>query len=212
MEWISGWIQGIIIAVIIGTIIEMILPEGNCKKYIKVVIGVYILFSIVSPVITKVTGNDFKIANIFELDEYIEASTSNGHQDLNMGQEEQIRNIYENSLKNDMQEKIKAKGYEVIKISLEIENNEQYTLKNITLSLKKQIEKKQTTQNNKQNSVNRIQNVDKVQIQIENTNQNNKELENNSNKEEQLSSKEQKELKQYLSSTYQIEEKNININ
>lgn len=54
MNWISNWIQGIIIAVIIGTIIEMLLPEGNCKKYVKVVIGVYILFSIVSPVITKV--------------------------------------------------------------------------------------------------------------------------------------------------------------
>ena len=48
MNWISNWIQGIIIAVIIGTIIEMLLPEGNCKKYVKVVIGVYILFSIFS--------------------------------------------------------------------------------------------------------------------------------------------------------------------
>ena len=35
MEWVSGWIQGIIIAVIISTIIEMILPEGNSKKYIN---------------------------------------------------------------------------------------------------------------------------------------------------------------------------------
>ena len=61
MEWVSGWIQGIIIAVIISTIIEMILPEGNSKKYIKVVIGVYILFSIVSPVISKVTGNSFNL-------------------------------------------------------------------------------------------------------------------------------------------------------
>ena len=212
MEWISGWVQGIIIAVIIGTIIEMILPEGNSKKYIKVVIGVYILFSIVSPVITKVTGNDFKIANVFELDEYIEASTSNSYQDLNKGQEEQIRNIYQNSLKNDMKEKIKAKGYDVVEINLDIENNEQYTLKKITLRLKKQIEKEETIENNNQNLVSSVENVNKIQIQIENTNQKNKELENNQNKEEQLSNKEQKEIKQYLSNTYEIEEKNININ
>ena len=44
MEWISDWVQGIIVAVIIVTIIEMILPNGNSKKYIKVVIGIYIIF------------------------------------------------------------------------------------------------------------------------------------------------------------------------
>jgi len=35
MEFITSWVQGIIIAVIIGTIIEMLLPNGNSKKYIK---------------------------------------------------------------------------------------------------------------------------------------------------------------------------------
>ena len=72
MEWVSSWIQGIIIAVIISTIIEMILPEGNSKKYIKVVIGVYILFSIVSPVISKVTGTSFQVSDMFIIDHYIE--------------------------------------------------------------------------------------------------------------------------------------------
>ena len=47
MEWISHWAETIIVAVIIGTIIEMILPSGNSKKYIKTVIGVYILFTII---------------------------------------------------------------------------------------------------------------------------------------------------------------------
>ena len=74
MNWISNWIQGIIIAVIIGTIIEMLLPEGNCKKYVKVVIGVYILFSIVSPVITKVTGSEFRVSDIYDINTYIEVS------------------------------------------------------------------------------------------------------------------------------------------
>ena len=72
MNWISGWIQGIIIAVIIGTIIEMLLPDGNCKKYVKVVIGVYILFSIVSPVITKVTGNEFRVSDIYDIKKYLQ--------------------------------------------------------------------------------------------------------------------------------------------
>lgn len=55
ISFISSWTQGIIVSVIIASIIEMILPDGNSKKYVKVVIGVFILFSIVSPVINKFT-------------------------------------------------------------------------------------------------------------------------------------------------------------
>ena len=40
MEWVNSWIQGIIIAVIISTIIEMILPQGNCKKYINMLFNI----------------------------------------------------------------------------------------------------------------------------------------------------------------------------
>ena len=94
MGWVSNWIQGIIIAVVISTIVEMILPEGNSKKYIKVVIGVYILFSIVSPVISKVTGNSFQVSDILNIDEYIEASSSNTYQNLEQSQEQQIKEIY----------------------------------------------------------------------------------------------------------------------
>ena len=137
MEWVNSWIQGIIIAVIISTIIEMILPQGNCKKYIKVVIGVYILFTIVSPVITKLSGNNFSLSNIIDLDEYVQASSSNTQEELEANQEEQIKNIYIDSLKNDMTEKIKSKGYEIISIYLEIADDEQYTLKQIDLSLQK---------------------------------------------------------------------------
>ena len=44
----------IVIAVIISTIIEMILPSNKNKKYIQMVIGVYVLFNIISPIISLV--------------------------------------------------------------------------------------------------------------------------------------------------------------
>lgn len=205
MEWVSNWIQGIIIAVIISTIVEMVLPEGNCKKYIKVVIGVYILFSIISPVINKVTGNNFKLANIFDLDEYIETSSSNTYQNVNNAQEKQIKEIYQNSLKNDMKEKIKAKGYKVINIFVDIEDNEQYTINEISLRLEKREEQEEV-----QNTQSNIQEVEKVTIQIGDKEQN--EISEENNTQEKLSSIEKKELKQYLSNIYEIEEKKININ
>ena len=167
MEWVNSWIQGIIIAVIISTIIEMILPQGNCKKYIKVVIGVYILFTIVSPVITKLSGNNFSLSNIIDLDEYVQASSSNTQEELEANQEEQIKNIYIDSLKNDMTEKIKSKGYEIISIYLEIADDEQYTLKQIDLKKKKIGNDSGEQEQEDSSMVNQIAAVNEVEIKVE---------------------------------------------
>lgn len=140
MEWISSWIQGIIIAVIIGTIIEMILPEGNSKKYIKVVIGIYILCSIISPVITKITKKEIHLSNVLNLEEYIETSNSKAYENLNNNQDTQIRTIYEEQLKQDMKEKIASKGYEVLNIYLRIANDKQYTIERVEINVRKQNE------------------------------------------------------------------------
>lgn len=197
MNWISDWIQGIIIAVVIGTIIEMILPDGNCKKYVKVVIGVYILFSIISPVITKITGNEFRVSDIFDIDTYIETSTHESQTKVETKQQDQIKQIYITNLKEDIKQKLKSKNYEVTSISVEIENNEQYTLKSMNL---------QVTQKEQTNSENReIQNVNEIKINIGNNSE-------SLTKDVKISSKEQKELKEYLSGIYNLEEKNININ
>lgn len=196
MNWISNWIQGIIIAVIIGTIIEMLLPEGNCKKYVKVVIGVYILFSIVSPVITKVTGSEFRVSDIYDINSYIEASTKSTQDYAEINKENQIKQIYETNLKKDMKQKIEEKGYKVKSIFLELTNDEQYTLKkiNISLSLKEQ--------NTEENDV-KI--VNEIQISVADNNE-------NQTDDVKISYKEQENLKTYLSSVYNLDKKDININ
>lgn len=194
MNWISGWIQGIIIAVIIGTIIEMLLPDGNCKKYVKVVIGVYILFSIVSPVITKVTGNEFRVSDIYDINTYIEVSAKSSQENIENSQPNQIKQVYITNLKNDMKQKIQEKGYSVKSLTLEISNDEQYTLKKIFA----QVSKRKNEENNEVKSVNEIN------ITISNTTENIEE-------DISISTKEQNDLKAYLSGIYNLEEKNINI-
>ena len=53
MDFISNWAGELVVALIIVTIIEMLLPENKTKKYVKTVIGVYIIFCIISPFINK---------------------------------------------------------------------------------------------------------------------------------------------------------------
>ena len=143
ISWISSWAQGIIMAVIIGAIIEMILPEGNSKKYVKIVIGVYVLFTIISPVISKITGKTIQVSDILELNKYIEETENNSklYVTLDEDNSNNIKDIYESSLRNDIKAKIEAKGYNAKNIKLEIEDDEEYTLKKIDIEIYKNMEK-----------------------------------------------------------------------
>ena len=175
VEFLSSWAGNITVSVIIATIIEMILPEGKNRKYIKTVIGVYILFIILSPIITKISGQEIDMQNIFEGYEItaIEASSLNT--------EESIKEIYLNNLKTDITSKLKQRGYEVLQIQVEIEENYE-KINKIIVSLKKA-----------ENST-----IKKVEI--------------GKQEAEKLTTSEIKEIKEYLSTTYDVQEKNITVN
>ena len=51
ISFLSSWAEQVILAVIIATILELILPNSKNKKYVQMVIGVYVLFNIISPII-----------------------------------------------------------------------------------------------------------------------------------------------------------------
>ena len=197
ISWISSWAQGIIMAVIIGAIIEMILPEGNSKKYVKIVIGVYVLFTIISPVISKITGKTIQVSDILELNNYIEETENNSklYVTLDEDNSNNKKDIYESSLRNDIKAKIEAKCYNAKNIKLEIEDDEEYTLKKIDIEIYKNMEK------NKKD-IETIQNVD-INISQKST---------ENDMQEKLSEKDKRKLKDYLSGVYEIDEKNININ
>lgn len=200
IDWISTWAQSIIIAVIIATIIEMILPSGSSKKYIKVVTGVYILFTIISPVITKFTGKTLAVSDILELDSYVnEIKQKEVSQNLLAeNNSSSIKDIYTANLKSDIKNKLKQKGYNANNIVLTVGDDENYTLNKIELDIEKLKEDKQ--------EVNKIEAVNKIDITISNT-----VVENNNNKSS-ISDKEKEKIKQYLSSVYEIDEKDILVN
>lgn len=200
IDWISTWAQSIIIAVIIATIIEMILPSGSSKKYIKVVTGVYILFTIISPVITKFTGKTLAVSDILELDSYVnEIKQKEVSQNLLAeNNSSSIKDIYTANLKSDIKNKLKQKGYSANNIVLTVGDDKNYTLNKIELDIEKIKEDKQ--------EVNEIEAVNKINITISNT-----VVEKNNNKSS-ISDKEKEKIKQYLSSVYEIDEKDILVN
>ena len=215
IDFVSSWAQGIIVAVIIATMIEMIAPEGNSKKYIKVVIGIYVLFQIINPVLEKVTNKSFAISSIVDLEDYaskIENNQTIG-QKLEMTNQSNIQDIYIEGVKADIKSKIEEKGYFVRDIQIEIEKDrEGYPLKKIQLNLEKEKkveEIKEDTTEEEQNStrimINEIMNI---QIMVHKDKEEQREEVDTDKK---LTTKEIKDLREYLSDIYEINAKYINI-
>ncbi len=198
ISWLKNWAEGIIIAVIIGTIIEMIVPEGNNKKYIKIVIGVYIMFCIISPVITKITSKEVT----FLLDDYEDYyKKNNTYEELNKNFEEtneyKIEEIYQQKLIEDIKVKLSQKGYKVNNVELLISTNDE-DYGSIT---KIDIELNVNNKNDEKKTSNKIK---KVEISI------------NSNKSTEKSTKvdipNADKLKEYLSDEYGVKTADILIN
>ena len=109
INFLSTWAEQIIIAVIIATIIELILPNNKNKKYIQMVIGIYILFNIISPVI--------KNKEEFSIDKYkIEDNTvSSGYVLDQSSMNKRLEKIYLEELEKNVKSKFQEKGFTVSK-------------------------------------------------------------------------------------------------
>ena len=192
---INSWAQGIISAVIITTIIEIILPEGNNKKYIKVILGIYILFSVIYPVINSISDKSINLDTVIkstskQMEKYEKNSVA-------IETNSYIENTYKNNLTKNITDNLEEKGYKLINLNLYIEtqNEEKYgQINNIVLEIEKQ-NKKENAQDNKINEVNIVVSSKKTEEKIE-----------------PISDDEIKNLKEYFVNSYSIEKERIHIN
>ena len=50
VTYISSWARQVIVSVVVAIILEMILsPNSKSTKYIKTVIGIYVVYAIIAP-------------------------------------------------------------------------------------------------------------------------------------------------------------------
>lgn len=53
IDFLNTWAEKIALSVIVISILEMLIPNNKMKKYIRVVMGIFILFNIISPLIEE---------------------------------------------------------------------------------------------------------------------------------------------------------------
>ncbi|MBQ9658005.1 MAG: stage III sporulation protein AF [Clostridia bacterium] len=187
IEFLSKWAGQLTVAVVIATLIEMILPNGKNKKYIKMVIGIYIIFCIISPFLKNdISFSEYKIENV--IDNY-----SKSKENVNQtSMDKRLEELYIEELQKDIAEKLKKKGFVVKKCKIEASLNATSDDAGIN-KIELKVEKKVTNGDN-------VQKIDEIEIGI-----------SSQNKESNTNEADIKTIKDFLSDEYEIDQSNIKI-
>ena len=205
IEILSSWAKGLGITIVIVSIFEMLLPNNNTKKYIRIVLGVFVIFNIIAPLIKN--KEIFNLDNI-DLEQYQTVEKGAVNQ---TSMNERIKVLYAEELEKDITKKVKEKGYSVekCKVNVQISDNEEDTkINKIKLVIKKDKEKIQEKENTENKIITEIQKIKKVDTRV----QTNKTDGNKEAVSEKIDKAEIQNIKKFLIEEYGVNEKCLEIN
>lgn len=211
IEFLSSWAKGLGVTIVIVSILEMLLPNNKTKKYIKMVLGVYVIFNIIAPIIQN--------KEIFDLDEtdlsdYQTRETSTIDQ---TSMDERIKELYIQELEKDITKKVKEMGYEVTKckVDAQISDKEEETkINKIKLNIEKlREEQKEEEQEGSAEDkiVSEIQKIKKVDTTVE-IEKNEEATENEKEDTVTITKVDVQNVKKFLIEEYGVNEKCLEIN
>ena len=168
IKFLSDWVEQITIAVIIVSIFELILPNGKIKKYIKVVLGVYLIFSFISPFVDKnklynIQGDLQNNIEIIENNSILSTESKTVAESNTISQNKmnyRIEKIYIEQLKKEITSKIKDEGYVVSKCEVKVDDNKNTK---IDLKIKKNTKKENLNETKAEKTEENTINIEKIE-------------------------------------------------
>ena len=106
MEILFNWLLGVVGIVLIGVLVDLILPEGEMQKYIKAIFSIFVVFVMISPLLSididkinfdKFVYNDVSINEKFLID---------------------YNEKYCSSLKTNLENTLKIRGYDGCEVEI----------------------------------------------------------------------------------------------
>ena len=201
IDFLSSWAKTLSLSVIIVSILEMLLPNNKTKKYIRMVMGIYILFNIVSPFMKSVQASSVENFSFENYTNNITVQTKNNQSSM----DKRLEQLYIEQLEKDIKTKITIKGYDVIKcvVNAVITGDEKNAgIKKVVLKIKKNeanlVEDKKEVE---EKLIDEVQKIKKVNISNQNK--------NNSN---EITDADINNLKKFLKEEYGVEDKCLKIN
>lgn len=139
INFLSSWVKNLSLALIVVSILEMLLPNNKTKKYIKMVMGLYILFSIIAPFVNNSNVLNFNIEDVYsnyskEISSTSATSTTGEVNQTSM--DDRLNKLYKEQLESDITQKVEEKGYDVRKCKVEAHVSESDTgIESITIEI-----------------------------------------------------------------------------
>ncbi len=205
IEVLSLWAKNLGVTIVIVSILEMLLPNNKTKKYIRMVLGIFLLFNIISPLIQN--KEKFNLSEI-DFSKYETTETTIIDQ---KSMDERIKELSETELEKDIVKKIEEKGYKVLKCKVTINNNENRDIKKIKIVFEKSNNKKNDELEKNENSENKIiteiEKIKKIDTKIKQDNNSDNLIESLEPTREDI-----KNVKKFLVEEYEVKEKCLEIN
>ena len=210
IAFLSSWVKNLALALIIVSILEMILPNNKTKKYVKMIMGLYILFSIISPFIENSTKLNF---DNLDLNQYIEETQTKTNKVDEVNQtsmDNRLNQLYNEELEKDIKQKIEEKGYEVekCKVTAHISQDDS-GIEKIILKINGKINEKDeenTTDTVENKIIIEIQKIQKVDINVSKKDENEKKEETSD-----ITKTDIKIIKNFLINEYGVSEQCLRI-
>ncbi len=214
VNFLSSWVKTFGLTVVIISILEMLLPNNKTKKYIRMVMGIYIIFTMISPFISnkEILSTFSSIDNIenIDLNEYSKNQTS---------MDKRLEELYQDELQKDIIKKLNEKGYEVknCKVKVSISDKEEETqITKIKLDANK-LEKSKENITNDSNEIKKIENrivaeIQKIRPVDASISKEKKQEDNSKNDTKDLNKTDIQNIKKFLIEEYEVNEKCLEIN
>ena len=130
INFLSLWVKNLSLALIVVSILEMLLPNNKTKKYIKMVMGLYILFSIIAPFVNNSNVLNFNIEDVYSdySKEISSTSATSMEGEVNQASmDDRLNKLYKEQLESDITQKVEEKGYDVRKCKVDAHVSESDT-------------------------------------------------------------------------------------
>lgn len=204
---LTTWAKAIVMAIMIVSIMEMLLPNNKTKKYVKMVMGLFILYNIISPFIKDKNALKFE-------EEYFQTFSADSTQKIEVNQESmdrRLEELYIQQIEKDITKKLEKKGYLVksCKVQAKISKDEENTgITKIKLKVEKGElkEKKEEKQDEEieDKLISTIQSIKKVDTKISKS--------ENAIGDALLEKVDIQNIKQFLIKEYEVNERCLEIN
>lgn len=125
---IKEWCEELVVAIVLCIIIESLIPKGNNKKYVKLIIGIYVMYVMINPILNLLNYDLNLEEKLWDLNMYTEVST-----DIS----DDIKDIYITGIEEDIKTKVKELGYDIDNIEVHVDENYE-NIEKIELSLRYQ--------------------------------------------------------------------------